>query len=80
LDERLAAAGAVRRYSSGGYLGWVAWPAPVCDLDSLLQALNLSGLLLHGAAPSPWVGQRTGVALAERVRRVLDPHHRFPEY
>ncbi len=80
LDERLAAVGSVRRYSSGGYLGWVAWPTPERELDALLQELGLSGLLLRGAAPSPWLGKRTGVELAERVRRVLDPHHRFPEF
>jgi glycolate oxidase FAD binding subunit len=79
LDEALAAAGAIRRYSVGANLAWVAWRGDLAALDSLLVRLDLSALLVRGTAPSPLLGVRAGEAFARRVKQALDPQGRFPE-
>jgi glycolate oxidase FAD binding subunit len=78
LDQVLHAHGAQRRYISGGALAWIAWPGDLAVLDAFLTQLHLSGLVLWGAAASPFVGARTGASMAARVKRVLDPADRFP--
>jgi glycolate oxidase FAD binding subunit len=78
LDEALAAAGAVRHYSVGANLAWVAWPGEIPALDSLLAHLEFSALLVRGAAHNPLLGVRSGEAFARRVKQALDPHGVFP--
>ncbi len=78
LDEKLAAAGAVRHYSVGANQACIAWPGEVSKLDGILVGLDLSGLLLRGAAQSPQLGVRSGVGFARRVKQALDPHGIFP--
>jgi glycolate oxidase FAD binding subunit len=81
LDAELARAGATRRYSRAATLAWIGWPAlrPVTGLDLLLRRLGLTGLALTGLPGSGLLGVPTGGAFAQRVRRGLDPHNRFPE-
>jgi hypothetical protein len=45
LDAELAAAGATRRYSRAGTLGWIGWPSerPTAELDVLLRRLGSAG-------------------------------------
>jgi len=78
LEQVLQAHNAQRRYIGGGALAWIAWPGDLAALDAFLTQLHLSGLVLWGAAASPFVGARTGASLAARVKRVLDPANRFP--
>jgi glycolate oxidase FAD binding subunit len=78
LDEGLAAAGAIRHYSVGANLAWVAWPGEINALDSLLARLDLSALLLRGAAQNPLLGVRSGDGFARRVKQALDPQGIFP--
>ncbi|HEY2317471.1 MAG TPA: FAD-binding protein [Solirubrobacteraceae bacterium] len=80
LDAELARAGAARRYSRAATLAWIAWPEPrpVTGLDLVLRRLGLTGLALTGRPSSGLLGARTGGAFAQRVRRGLDPHNRFP--
>lgn len=78
LEQVLAASGAQRRYIGGGALAWIAWPGDLTQLDAYLTQLQLSGLVLRGAATWPFVGARSGASLAARVKRVLDPDNRFP--
>ncbi len=78
LEQVLAAAGAQRRYIGGGALAWIAWPGDLAQLDGFLTQLQLSGLVLRGAATWPFVGARSGASLAARVKHVLDPDNRFP--
>lgn len=78
LEQVLSAAGAQRRYIGGGALAWIAWPGDLAQLDAYLTQLQLSGLVLRGAAAWPFVGARSGASLAARVKRVLDPDNRFP--
>jgi glycolate oxidase FAD binding subunit len=80
LEARLAQGGARRRYSVGGNLAWVGWPGEIVEIDAILRALELSGLLVFGPPGSPWVGvPPTGAAFARRVKRVLDPQGKFPQ-
>jgi glycolate oxidase len=75
LEASLAPAGAVRRYSAGCHLCWVAWPGdrPASALDSIAGELALSGVWLTGSPDSPLLGVARGGAFATRVRRGLDP-------
>jgi glycolate oxidase FAD binding subunit len=78
LDQALQAAGAQRRYVAGAALAWIAWPGDLGQLDAYLTQLQLGGLALRGEAEWPFVGVRNGASLIARVKRVLDPFHRFP--
>ena len=64
LDERLAAAGALRHYSVGANQAWITWPGEIATLDALLNGLNLSGLLVRGEAHNPQLGVRAGDGFA----------------
>lgn len=77
LDSLAAAAGAARRYSSGGNLAWIAWPRQLDSLDAHLAALGLGGLVILGKASTPFLGVRSGESLAQRLKLVLDPHGKF---
>jgi hypothetical protein len=78
LDTGLAAAGALRHYSAGANQAWVAWPGEIPALDALLTSLELSGLLLRGAAHKPQLGVHLGDGFARRVKQALDPQGIFP--
>jgi glycolate oxidase FAD binding subunit len=77
LDEQLAAQGAVRHYSCGANLAWVAWTGSVEPLHNLLQSQGLSGLAILGQSERPLLGVRTGEAFALRVKQALDPGGKF---
>lgn len=77
LDEMLAANGAARRYSSGGNLAWIGWPASLGDLDQRLAAFGMSGLVVLGSTDAPLIGMRHGQNLAGRVKATLDPNNKF---
>ncbi len=79
IDPVLAAAGAVRRYSAGAAIGWVAWPAehPLAALGVLLREAGAAGVRLTGPAGPVLLGAHVGGAFADRVRRGLDPDGRF---
>ena len=72
--------GAPRRLSIGANVAWIAWPAdrPIGVLDSALDALGLTGMVLRGA-DARLIGTPRGGAFADRVRAALDPDHTFPE-
>jgi glycolate oxidase len=75
LEAALAPTGAMRRYSAGCNLCWVAWPAdrPASALDSAARELAVSGVWLTGSPASPLLGVADGGTFATRVRRGLDP-------
>jgi glycolate oxidase FAD binding subunit len=77
LEAVLAAAGASRRYSSGGNLAWVGWPSNLTDFGAHLEALGLGGLVVLGATANPLIGVRNGVNLARRFKAVLDPNNKL---
>lgn len=65
--------------SAGGDLAFVslASNAQADDFDELLRTLGLSGVSLRGGGPL-WLGARARPAVAEAVKKALDPVNRFP--
>ncbi len=80
LDARLAEIDAMRSYSVGGNLAWIGWSGPMQELDALLMALGLAGLVLQGATISPLIGCQPGTSLLARIKQTLDPQRSFPDY
>jgi glycolate oxidase FAD binding subunit len=81
LEAKLGPLEVGRRYGAGANIGWVAWPEdrPAQELDELLGSLQLAGVFLTGAPPTPMVGAHRGGAFAHRVKSALDPSGRFPD-
>lgn len=80
LDQRLAAAGAHRRYIAGANLAWIAWPGALDDLSGLLASAGLSGLVLRGATAHLLIGARQDTLFRSRITAALDPRQRFLPY
>jgi glycolate oxidase FAD binding subunit len=70
--------GALRRYSGGGQVAWVATTAAPDALDSVLSRLSLSGLVIMGPKSPVRLGVRPGESFERRVKAALDPAGRFP--
>jgi glycolate oxidase FAD binding subunit len=70
--------GALRRYSGGGQVGWVATSSAPDALDGLLSELDLSGLVILGPKSPVRIGARPGESFERRVKAALDPVGRFP--
>jgi len=79
FDEALGGRGAGRRYSAGANVAWVSWPGAATELDQLLQARGLSGLVLQGPTPRPLLGIRREDPFQRRIKSALDPAGRFPD-
>ena len=79
LDAILDQADALRRYSVGANLAWVAWPGSLEVLDGFLNQLDLSGLVVGGKEPASQLGVRRGESFARRVKQALDPQGRWVE-
>jgi len=77
LDQQLAKHKALRRYSVGANLCWVAWSKPAETLDEILKDMSLSGLVLFGSDKQPQLGIWTGEIFAQRVKKALDPQQRW---
>ncbi len=78
LEAELDRTAALRRYSAGGQVAWIAWPESIAKLHELLIAQALSGLVVFGSPGRPLLGvPRSDHAFAQRVRQALDPHGRF---
>ncbi len=80
LDRDLGAAGAARRYSAGGSVAWVDWPAPAGELAGLLAARGLAGLVIRGDCQTPLIGRTRGDLFRSRVKAAMDPAGRFPDF
>ena len=79
LEAQLKGKGGHQRYSVGGNLAWLTWPADLGTLDAILKSLNLMGLVLFGASGRLRLGAYAGEALLRRVKQALDPAGRFLE-
>lgn len=80
LETQLAKAEVQQRYSAGGNVAWLAWPAAEGWADKwnhLLIQLDLSGLILLGPPGVTRLGINPGAPLARRVKQALDPNGRF---
>lgn len=79
LEAVLCTTPALRRYSVGGNLTWIAWPSALSDLDQKLTALKLAGLVIRGTTAQPRLGLHVGQEFACRIKRALDPDAKFLE-
>jgi hypothetical protein len=79
LDVFLAQNGALRRYTVGANLAWVAWTGTMDPLELYLQERQLSGLVVIGPAGRSRLGLRTGDSFTRRVKQALDPSGRWLE-
>lgn len=77
LESKLSGNETLRRYSSGGNLGWIATPDPPETLDGLLDSLGVPGLVVVGPPAPVRIGAQKGRALERRIREVFDPPGRF---
>ncbi len=78
LDQALPVT-ALRRYSSGGQVAWIALADRPEVLDPILAAQALSGLVLIGHTERLRLGVRMGETFERRVKEALDPLRRFGE-
>ena len=79
LEQSLAGGLAIRRYSGGGQVAWIASLESPQSFDALLSSQGLSGLVLLGPPGRPRLGVRIGDTFARRVKQALDPARRFAE-
>ena len=78
LESALLTRQAVRHYSVGGNLAWLAVPPDDVEaLHRILSALNLGGWLLRGAPGRVKLGVHAENAFTRRVMGVFDPVGRF---
>ncbi len=78
LDAAVSALPALRRYSAGGNVAWIALASDhLPGLESALGAQGLAGLVVLGPPGRAGLGQHTGEAFARRVKAALDPNGRF---
>lgn len=68
------------RYSAGGNVAWIAWPASLDLLDNILKKQGLRGLTLLGEPTlQPLLGVPPDPIFAQRVRQALDPQRKFAQ-
>jgi glycolate oxidase FAD binding subunit len=78
FDSALSAGRALRRYTAGGNVAWVALlPVELPALEATLVAQTLAGLVVLGPPGRPLIGQRTGKGFSGRVKAALDPVGKF---
>ena len=77
VDAAWASQGAIRRYSVGANVAWVAWPGSTRALHDSLADAGLAGVVLRGSSGHPWVGRPTGRRFLERIAAALDPDDKF---
>lgn len=80
LEELLVTTAVQRHYAVGGNLAWIGWSGPLEQLDTHLQHLGLTGLILIGQQERVYIGKRSGQQFAQRIKSALDPHHRLPDF
>jgi glycolate oxidase FAD binding subunit len=78
FEAALSAGPALRRYTAGGNVAWVALPPDeLPTIEATLAAQALAGLVVLGPPGRPLLGQRTGDGFARRVKAALDPDAKF---
>jgi glycolate oxidase FAD binding subunit len=81
MDQHLASlpVPVVRRYSLGGNVAWLAWPAslPASHLEAILQTLDQPALAVNGTWADPRLGKRPGGFFVRRLIDVFDPERKF---
>jgi glycolate oxidase FAD binding subunit len=78
FEAALSAGPALRRYTAGGNVAWVALPPDELPaIEATLAAQALAGLVVLGPPGRPLLGHRTGDGFARRVKAALDPDGKF---
>ena len=77
FDAAATALPAQRRYSAAGNAAWLATPAPVEAVHTLLLAQGLAGLVVVGPPGRPLIGTQTGHEFGVLVRRAMDGEGRW---
>lgn len=76
FDTAVARLDALRRYTVGGSIAWIALN-DVQQIEPILTENGLAGLALRGKPGRAIIGERKGEALAQRVKQALDPAGTF---
>jgi glycolate oxidase FAD binding subunit len=79
FDAFLAEQGALRRYSVGANLAWIAWNKPLELLEQKLAESRLAGLVVLGPPGKVRLGALAGMSFARRVKAAIDPQGRWLE-
>lgn len=68
--------------SGGGAFVWLSLSTDESfqATDAALRSSGLGGLVIKGATPSMWIGQRPERAIDAAVKKVFDPESRFPTF
>jgi glycolate oxidase FAD binding subunit len=68
-----------RRYSVGGNVLWLAWPAalPESELTGLLKRIQRPALAIRGEFSRPLFAEAAAAPFHDRLKQVFDPHNRF---
>lgn len=79
FESTFRGTGALRRYTTGANLAWIAWTGDLQGLDERLCQLNLSGLRIIGRQGPIKLGAQSALTFYRRVKSALDPDHRWAE-
>jgi glycolate oxidase FAD binding subunit len=79
LDKRLSDPFVRRQYSVGCNVAWVSWQKPIVGLDSHLNELGLSGLVITGQVDNPRLGVKRHNSFSVKVKEALDPLNKWVE-
>ncbi len=77
LESELAGRQALRRYSSGANVAWIATPESPKTWDGMLGSLGLPGLVVIGSSARVRIGAQKRLGLEKRITEVFDPGGRF---
>ena len=77
LEAALAHNCAIRRYSAGGQVCWIACDSPIDSLEALTAGVGPS-LVVLGPSAKVRLGTAPGESFERRIKAALDPARRFP--
>lgn len=79
LEERISGV-ATRRYGCAGQVAWIGWNDELSVLETTLNELGLSGLVILGETNQPVLGRGPDRVFLARVKQALDPDGKFPSF
>jgi hypothetical protein len=73
LDGFLQDNYAVRHYSAGANIAWIAWHKSIAELDQKLNELKLKGLTILGSTSQVRLGAQNKGVFYHKIKTALDP-------
>ena len=73
LDGFLHDNNALRRYSAGANIAWIAWHKSIAELDQKLNELKLKGLTILGSTNQVRLGAQNKGVFYHKIKTALDP-------